>query len=110
MTLRPEPCGDRPCGTLVKQAFERFPSPGAALPASSRASKIRHEKGTFRTTGQPSFAILPLTLRGVPKKTKANLEFLLVKAELKGIPEKGLLRSRNIGQVDLIWPQTGGGG
>ena len=41
------------------------------------------------------------------RKTKANLEFLLVKAELKGIPEKGLLRSRNIGQVDLIWPRTG---
>ena len=46
----------------------------------------------------------------MPKKTKVNLEFLLVKAELKGIPEKGLLRSRNIGQVDLIWPRTGGGG
>ena len=30
------------------------------------------------------------------KKAKENLEFLLVKAELKGIPEKGLLRSRNI--------------
>ena len=41
------------------------------------------------------------------KRTKANLEFLLVKAEVKGIPEKGLLRSRNIGQVDLIWPRTG---
>ena len=41
------------------------------------------------------------------KKEKANLEFLLVKAEVKGIPEKGLLRSRNIGQVDLIWPRTG---
>ena len=41
------------------------------------------------------------------KKTKENLEFLLVKAELKGIPEKGLLRSRNIGQVDLVWPRTG---
>ena len=41
------------------------------------------------------------------KKVKANLEFLLVKAELNGIPEKGLLRSRNIGQVDLIWPRTG---
>jgi hypothetical protein len=26
------------------------------------------------------------------KRTKVNLEFLLVKAELKGIPEKGLLR------------------
>ena len=41
------------------------------------------------------------------KKGKVNLEFLLVKAEVKGIPEKGLLRSRNIGQVDLIWPRTG---
>ena len=41
------------------------------------------------------------------KRAKANLEFLLVKAELKGIPEKGLLRSRNIGQVDLIRPLTG---
>ena len=39
-------------------------------------------------------------------RTKANIEFLLVKAELKGIPEKGLLRSRNIGQVDLIWPRA----
>ena len=35
-------------------------------------------------------------------RAKANLEFLLVKAELKGIPEKGVLRSRTIGQVDLI--------
>ena len=41
------------------------------------------------------------------KRTKMNLEFLLVKAEIKGVPEKGLLRSRNIGQVDLIWPRTG---
>jgi len=41
------------------------------------------------------------------KRTKANLEFLLVKAELKEIPEKALLKSRNIGQVDLIWPGTG---
>ena len=39
-------------------------------------------------------------------RTKANIEFLLVKAELKGIPEKGLLKSRNIGQVDLIWPRA----
>ena len=30
------------------------------------------------------------------KKVKANLEFLLVKAEVKGVPEKGLPRSRNI--------------
>ena len=36
------------------------------------------------------------------KKAKANLEFLLVKAEVKGIPEKGLLRSRSIVQEDLI--------
>ena len=28
------------------------------------------------------------------KRAKVNLEFLLVKAEMKGIPEKGLLRSR----------------
>ena len=41
------------------------------------------------------------------KRTKVNLEFLLVKAELNGIPEKALLKSRNIGQVDLIWPRTG---
>ena len=41
------------------------------------------------------------------KKEKLNIEFLLVKAEVKGIPEKGLLRSRNIGQMDLIWPRTG---
>ena len=41
------------------------------------------------------------------KKVKATLEFLLVKAEVKGIPEKGLLLSRNIGQVDLIWPRAG---
>ena len=41
------------------------------------------------------------------KRTKVNLEFLLVKAELRGIPEKALLKSRNIGQVDLIWPRTG---
>lgn len=36
-----------------------------------------------------------------------DLEFLLVKAEVKGVPEKVLLKSRNIGQVDLIWPRTG---
>ena len=40
------------------------------------------------------------------KRTKANREFLRVKAELKGVPEKGLLRSRNIGQIDLIWPRA----
>ena len=41
------------------------------------------------------------------KRVKANIEFLLVKAEVKGVPEKALLKSRNIGQVDLIWPRTG---
>ena len=41
------------------------------------------------------------------KKAKANIEFLLVRAEVKGIPEKALLRSRNIGQIDLVWPRTG---
>ena len=41
------------------------------------------------------------------KKVKVNLEFLLVKAEVKGVPEKALLKSRNIGQVDLIWQRTG---
>lgn len=40
------------------------------------------------------------------RNAKTNLEFLLVRAELKGIPEKALLKSRNIGQVDLIWPRT----
>ena len=41
------------------------------------------------------------------KKTKTNIEFLLVKAELDGVPEKRLSRSRNIGQVDLVRPRTG---
>ena len=41
------------------------------------------------------------------KRAKVNLEFLLVKAEMKGIPERALLKSRNIGQIDLIWPRTG---
>ena len=41
------------------------------------------------------------------KKAKKSLEFQLVRAELKGVPEKGLLLSHNIGQLDLIWPRTG---
>ena len=41
------------------------------------------------------------------KRMKADLGFLLVKAELKGIPEKALLKSRNIGQVDIVRPLTG---
>lgn len=40
------------------------------------------------------------------KREKVNLEFLLVSANLKGIPEKRLLKSRNIGQIDLIWPRA----
>ena len=40
------------------------------------------------------------------KTAKTNLEFLLVKAEVKGVPEKALLNSLNIGQVDLIRPLT----
>jgi len=43
---------------------------------------------------------------GAAEKTKRTIEFLLVKAELQGIPEKRLLRSRNIGQLDLIWPRA----
>ena len=40
------------------------------------------------------------------KRTKVNVEFQLVRAELKGVPEKALLKSHNIGQVDLIWPRA----
>ena len=39
------------------------------------------------------------------KKTKVGLEVLLVRAELKGIPEKALLKSRNMVQVDMVWPR-----
>ena len=40
------------------------------------------------------------------KRTKVNVEFQLVRAELKGVPEKALLKSHNIGQVDMIWPRA----
>lgn len=40
------------------------------------------------------------------KKTKAVLEFLLVRAQLTGIPDKVLSKCRNIGQIDLIWPRA----
>ena len=40
------------------------------------------------------------------KRTKVNVEFQLVRAELKGVPEKALLKSHNIGQIDLIWPRA----
>ncbi len=38
---------------------------------------------------------------------KRAVEILLVKASLTGIPERRLLKSRNLGAVDLIWPRTG---
>ena len=39
-------------------------------------------------------------------KTKQLVEVLLVKCEMTGLPEKGLLKSRNLGAVDLIWPRA----
>ena len=41
------------------------------------------------------------------RRAKAAVELLLVRAELKGVPEKALLKSRNMVQVDMIWPRTG---
>lgn len=41
-----------------------------------------------------------------PKNAKANVEFTLVEAVLTGVPEKTLARSRNIGQIDLVWPRS----
>lgn len=38
---------------------------------------------------------------------KTSVEILLVKAEWAGVPEKRLLKSRNLGAVDLVWPRTG---
>ncbi len=40
-------------------------------------------------------------------KTKRLIEVTLMKCELTGIPEKGLLKSRNLGTVDMIWPRSG---
>ena len=40
------------------------------------------------------------------RRMKVNVEFLLVRAEIKGVPEKALLKSRNIGQIDLVWPRS----
>ena len=40
-------------------------------------------------------------------KGKRLIEILLVKCEMTGIPEKALLKSRNLGSVDLIWPRAG---
>ncbi len=41
------------------------------------------------------------------KNGKVGLEMMFERAELKGVPEKALLKSRNMVQVDLIWPRTG---
>ena len=41
------------------------------------------------------------------RKTKVALEVLFARAELKGIPERALLKSRNMVQVDMIWPRSG---
>lgn len=38
---------------------------------------------------------------------KTSVEILLVKAEWTGVSEKRLLKSRNLGAVDLVWPRTG---
>lgn len=39
-------------------------------------------------------------------KTKRLIEILLVSCEMTGTPEKRLLKSRNLGSVDLIWPRA----
>ena len=41
-------------------------------------------------------------------RKKKAVELLLVKAELAGVLEKRLLKSRNVGVVDLVWPRSGG--
>lgn len=38
---------------------------------------------------------------------KTAVEILLVRGELTGVPERKLLKSRNLGTVDLVWPRTG---
>lgn len=38
---------------------------------------------------------------------KTSVEILLVGAELTGVPERRLLKSRNVGAVDLVWPRSG---
>ena len=40
------------------------------------------------------------------KTTKRLIEVLLVDCEMTGLPERGLLKSRNLGSVDLIWPRA----
>ena len=41
------------------------------------------------------------------KTTKRLIEVLLVRGEMTGVPERGRLKSRNLGSVDLIWPRAG---
>ena len=41
------------------------------------------------------------------KNAKTAVEVLLVKAEMTGLPERRLLKSRNLGTVELIWPRCG---
>ena len=41
------------------------------------------------------------------KTEKKTIEVLLVGAELTGVPEKRLLKSRNLGCIDLVWPRAG---
>ena len=41
------------------------------------------------------------------KTDKKTIEVLLVGAELTGVPEKRLLKSRNLGCIDLVWPRAG---
>lgn len=40
-------------------------------------------------------------------KSKRLIEVTLVRCEMTGIPEKRLLKSRNLGTVDMIWPRAG---
>lgn len=39
-------------------------------------------------------------------KAKRLIEVLLVDCEMTGVPEKRLLKSRNLGVVDMIWPRA----
>lgn len=38
---------------------------------------------------------------------KRTVEVLLAKAELTGVPERRLPKSRNMGVIDLVWPRVG---
>ena len=40
-------------------------------------------------------------------RKKKAVDLFLVKAELTGVLEKRLLKSRNVGVVDLVWPRSG---